>query len=236
MQQPNRQRLRIAFYNNLPAGKTGHQDTDTYNTQLQTARLLQSLGHRVEQIDIPMDVESMVQHFLNYYGFFSYMMAHWSRFTLKAKMDRSLLEPFTIGLADRFRANKMQLPGSIRAMRKMAEQAEQLFEKYDVLMTPVLSHKTPKIGYFSPQLSSVEITKRAVDFASYTGLNNVTGSPAISLPLGTDTDGMPIGVHFSAPYGQDKRLIELAYELEAAQPFKMMYDAAAQPAASASNC
>ena len=236
VQQPNRQRLRIAFYNNLPAGKTGHQDTDTYNTQLQTARLLQSLGHRVEQIDIPMDVESMVQHFLNYYGFFSYMMAHWSRFTLKAKMDRSLLEPFTIGLADRFRANKMQLPGSIRAMRKMAEQAEQLFEKYDVLMTPVLSHKTPKIGYFSPQLSSVEITKRAVDFASYTGLNNVTGSPAISLPLGTDTDGMPIGVHFSAPYGQDKRLIELAYELEAAQPFKMMYDAAAQPAASASNC
>ena len=224
VQHPVKQRLRIAFYNNLPAGKTGNQDTDTYNTQLETAKLLQSLGHRVEQIDIPMDVESMVQYFLNYYGFFSYMMAHWSRFTLKAKMDRSLLEPFTIGLAERFRSNKTQLPASIRAMRKMAAKAEQLYEKYDVLMTPVLSHKTPKIGYFSTALSSEDITKRAVDFASYTGLNNVTGSPAISLPLGTDPEGMPVGVHFSAAHGQDQLLIELAYELEAAKPFKMMYD------------
>jgi amidase len=109
-------------------------------------------------------------------------------------------------------------------MRKMAMEAEQLFQKYDVLMTPVLSHKTPKIGYFSALLPADEITKRAVDFASYTGLNNVTGSPAISLPLGTDSEGMPLGVHFSAPHGFDQRLIELAYELEAARPFRMMYD------------
>ena len=224
VQQPCKQRLRIAFYENIPAGKTGNQDADTYNTQLETARLLESLGHKVEQIRIPMDVEAMVQYFLNYYGFFSYMMAHWSHFTLKAKMDRSLLEPFTIGLAERFRAHKMKLPASIRAMRKMAMEAEQLFQKYDVLMTPVLSHKTPKIGYFSALLPADEITKRAVDFASYTGLNNVTGSPAISLPLGTDSEGMPLGVHFTAPQGFDQRLIELAYELEAARPFRMMYD------------
>jgi len=223
VERASKARLRIAFYENIPGGKTGHQDDDTYRVQNETATLLQSLGHHVEQIQIPFDVETMVDHFLNYYGFFSYVMAHWSRFTLKAKVDLSKLEPFTLGLADRFRANKAKLPGSISTMRKMAANAENLFSKYDVLMTPVLSHKTPKIGYFSPQLSAGEITKRAVEFASYTGLNNVTGSPAISLPLGCDSEEMPIGVHFSAPYGFDQRLIELAYELEEAKPWRHLY-------------
>lgn len=225
VKEGSKQRLRIAFFENLPAGKTASQDADTYRTQKETAELLQSLGHHVEQIPFPLDVDKMVNNFLNYYGFFSYMMSHWSRLTLKTKVDRSLLEPFTTGLAERFRTNMMKLPASIRAMKKTGLESEKLFHKYDVLMSPVLSHKTPKIGYFSPQLSYEEVSKRAVDFASYTGLNNVTGAPAISLPLGLDTDGMPLGVHFSAPYGFDKRLIELAYELEAAKPWRFIYNA-----------
>ncbi|MGE0634942.1 MAG: amidase [Bacteroidia bacterium] len=225
VQHASKQRLRIAFFENLPAGKTANQDTETYRVQNETAALLQSLGHHVEQVPFPLDVETMVNHFLNYYGFFSYMMSHWPRLALKGKVDRSLLEPFTTGLADRFKANALKLPMSIRAMKRIGTESEKLFHKYDVLMSPVLSHKTPKIGYFSPQLSSEEVTKRAVDFASYTGLNNVTGAPAISLPLGVDSDGMPLGVHFSAPYGLDKRLIELAYELEEAKPWRFIYNA-----------
>ena len=225
VKEASKQRLRIAFFENLPDGKTANQDEDTYRTQKETAQLLQSLGHHVEQIPFPLDVDTMVNHFLNYYGFFSYMMSRWSRLTLKAKVDRSLLEPFTTGLAERFRTNMLKLPASIRAMRKTGLESEKLFHKYDVLMSPVLSHKTPKIGYFSPKLSYEEVSKRAVDFASYTGLNNVTGAPAISLPLGVDSDGMPLGVHFSAPYGFDKRLIELAYELEQAKPWRFIYNA-----------
>jgi amidase len=225
VKEASKHRLRIAFFENLPVGQTASQDADTYRIQKETAQLLQSLGHHVEQVPFPLDVETMVNHFLNYYGFFSYMMSHWSRLTLKAKVDRSVLEPFTIGLAERFKSNMLKLPASIRAMRKTGLESEKLFHKYDVLMSPVLSHKTPKIGYFSPQLSYEEVSKRAVDFASYTGLNNVTGAPAISLPLGVDSDGMPLGVHFSAPYGFDKRLMELAYELEEAKPWRFIYNA-----------
>ncbi len=220
----SKQRLRIVFFENLPEGKTANQDADTYRTQKETALLLESLGHHVEQIPFPLDPDIMVNHFLNYYGFFSYMMSHWSRLVLKGKVERSLLEPFTTGLAQRFKKNALKLPSDIRAMRRIGKDANKIFEKYDVVMTPVLSHKTPKIGYFSPQLSSEEVTKRAVDFASYTGLNNVTGAPAISLPLGVDSDGMPLGVHFSAPYGFDKRLLELAYELEEAKPWRFIYN------------
>lgn len=217
-------RLRIAFFENLPEGISGNQDQETYRTQLETAKLLESLGHKVEQIPFSLDIEKMVNHFLNYYGFFSYMMTRWARVTLKSKVDRSLLEPFTEGLAQRFKANAFKLPASIRTMRKIGAESEKMFENYHVIMTPVLSHKTPKIGHFSPQLSYEEVSKRAVDFASYTGLQNVTGAPAISLPLGVDSDGMPLGVQFSAPYGFDKRLLELAYQLEEAKPWGFVYN------------
>jgi amidase len=219
-----KQRLRIAFFENFPKGKIAHQDADTYNTQLETAKLLESLGHTVEQIPMPVDVDKMVEHFLNYYGFMAYMVSHWGQLTLKAKVDRSVLEPFTTGLSKRFKASAFKLPTSIRTIKKIGAETEKLLEKYDVVMSPVLAHNTPKIGYFSPQLSSEEITKRAVEFASYTGLQNVTGSPAISLPLGVNSEGMPLGVQFSAAYGNDKTLLELAYELEEAKPWRFIYE------------
>lgn len=220
----SKKRLRIAFIDNLTEGTTGRQDEDTYNLQQETAKLLESLGHQVEQVKMPIDVDSMVGHFLNYYGFLSYMSSHFGRFVFQAKVDKSQLEPFTTGLAKRFRSNALKLPRSIREMRRMGRECGKLFDDYDVVMTPVLAHKTPKIGYFSPELSYEEVTKRAIDYATYTGLYNVTGEPAISLPLGADSDGMPLGVQFAAPYGEDKRLLELAYEIEQAKPFRTMAD------------
>lgn len=218
----NSKRLRIAFIENLTEGTTGRQDEDTYQLQQKTAELLRSLGHYVEQRPLPIDVDTMVGHFLNYYGFLSYMSSHFGRMVFRSKVDRSQLEPFTTGLADRFKRNALKLPQSIREMRRMGTECSKLFQQYDVVMTPVLAHRTPKIGYFSPELPYEEVTKRAIDFATYTGLYNVTGEPAISLPLGVDSHGMPLGVQFAAPYGEDKRLIELAFELEEAQPWRTM--------------
>lgn len=221
----NKKRLRIAVVENLPEGATGRQDNDTNSVQVKTAQLLESLGHTVEQVPLPIDVDSMVGHFLNYYGFLAYMSSHFGRLVFQAKVDKSQLEPFTLGLANRFKSDKMKLPGSIRAMRNLGSECSKLFESFDVVMTPVLSHKTPKIGYFSPTLSYEEVTKRAIEFATYTGLYNVTGEPAISLPMGQDSDGMPLGVQFAAPFGQDQRLLELAFELEEANPWKLIHKA-----------
>jgi amidase len=221
---PLKKRLRIAFIENQPKGKIGYQDEDVRKTQVETARLLESLGHYVEEIPMPVDAEKMASYFLNYYGFLAYMLTHWSKVTLKAHVNRHLLEPFTEGLALRFKENALKLPSSIRVLKKTAHESAQLFQRFDVIMSPVLAHKTPKIGYFSPQLPFEEITRRAVDFAAYCGLYNVTGAPAISLPLGVDSNNMPVGVQFGAAYGNDALLLELAYQLEAARPWRMIYD------------
>jgi len=225
VQHPNKKRLRIAFFENIVPSKLGHQDEDTYRTQVETAQLLQSLGHTVEQVKVPIDIDAMSGHYLNYYGFMAYMISHWGQLVVQAKVDKSQLEPFTLGLSQYFKNNALQLPRSIRLLRESALKAEQLFGQFDVLMTPVVSHKTPKIGHFSTQLSYEEIAHRAIVYASYCGLQNVSGAPAISLPLGKCGDNMPLGVHFTAPFGHDKVLLELAYELEEAKPWKFIYNA-----------
>lgn len=220
----SKKKLRIVFFENPAAGKGAHQDDDTYRVQLETVTLLQSLGHTVVQIPLPIDVEAMTDHYLRYYGFLAYMLSHHGRLVLGAKVNHEVLEPFTLGLSKKFKDNKMMLPRSIKTLRQVGVDTEKLFDSYDVIMTPVLAHTTPEIGHFSPNLSYEEVSKRAVEFATYCGLQNITGSPAISLPLGKTENNMPIAVQFSAPFGLDQRLLELAYEMEEAKPWSFIYN------------
>jgi len=226
VKHPGKDRLRVVFFENQPAGRRGYIDDDTYRVQMETAKLLESLGHRVDRMRVPLDVDEMTWHFLNYYGFMAYLVTYWGRWVHGAEVDMAQLETFTLGLARRFRRNVLEMPQTFRVLLNAAAEIDRLFDgTYDVLMSPVGAQKTPEIGYFSPDLPYDEICRRAADFAPYTGLQNVTGSPSISLPLGTASDNMPIGVQFTAKKGEDKRLLELAYQLEAEKPWKMIHQA-----------
>lgn len=220
---PIKRKLRIGYVNNLSSGNIGYQHAETRAAQDATAAMLEQLGHSVEPFDIPIVIDEMVHHFLNYYGFIAYMSTRFSRFSLKAHINIEELEPFTNGLAQRFRKNLNQFPKSLASMRKLREMADSVFAKYDVMLSPVLAHPTPQIGYFSTKLTFDEVCKRAVNFATYNGLYNVTGYPSIALPLHFDSNGMPIGIQFSASYGQDQLLLELALQLEESKPFKQLF-------------
>lgn len=223
VQNPNKKKLKILTFENIAAGKIGHADADTYNAIEKTATLLQSLGHEVERTALSIDIDAISPHFLNYYGLFAFLYSRLSRVLFEAKMDISQLEPFSTGLAQQFRKNIFSIPKSLKLLKQAAATIESNFEKYDLIMTPVVSQEVTKIGYFDVTLPYEEISRRAVSFAPYTGLQNISGAPAISLPLGTSSNGLPIGIHFSAQTGQDKLLLEFAYEMEQAQPWKFVY-------------
>ena len=218
-------RLKIVFFDNIPDGKLGHQDEATYNTQLTTAKLLSSLGHEVDHLAFPpFDISALSTDFLNYYGMLAFALSSMGRLVLDSKPDMSQLEPFTLGLSNQFKRNFMGIRKSIKRLQAAGRTMEAYFDKYDIIMTPVLAHSVPPIGHFSPGLSYEEVSQRAVSFASFTGMQNISGSPAMSIPSGTSDEGLPIGMHFIAPFGQERRLIELAYEIEEAKPWKFVYN------------
>ncbi len=87
---------------------------------------------------------------------------------------------------------------------------------FDILCTPVLNGTPPPIGWLS---DPVEGLTRVTSIMQYTAQFNVTGQPAISLPLWWSDDGLPMGIQFVAPFGRDDLLIRLAAQLEAARPW-----------------
>lgn len=225
VKEPLKKRLKVAFIESSLPGEPGHLDEDTNRVLLETAALLESLGHYVEQIRIPVDIDEMRTHYLNYYGFMAFMLTKMGRLMVKTKIDTDNLEPFSYGLSNTFMRNILDFPKSVSTLKNtMANLEETLMGKYDILLTPVTSISTPEIGYLSPLLSSKEILKRASYYAPFPGMQNVSGSPAISLPVGRDSKGLPLGMQFAAAFGQDALLLELAYELETAQQWKHLYE------------
>ncbi len=86
---------------------------------------------------------------------------------------------------------------------------------HDLLLTPVLATPPPQIGY----LSGLEGGMRVRDLLQFTAQFNVTGQPAISLPLYWTADGLPVGVQLVAGFGREDMLVRVAAQLEAAQPW-----------------
>jgi amidase len=225
VKDPLKRRLKVAIMENPAAGQAGSVDEDTYRVMMETVALLDSLGHEVEQIKIPVDMGEMMKHYLNYYGFLAFMMTRFGKLIVKAPVNLSEVEPFTYGLANLFKKNIFDFPTSVNTLKNIVPELEkQIFDQFDILLTPVTSIRTPEIGYLSPLLSSKEILKRSSFYAPFPGMQNATGAPALALPMGRDSRGLPLGMQFSAALGQDALLLELAFEIEAAQPWKHLFE------------
>ena len=91
---------------------------------------------------------------------------------------------------------------------------------FDLFLTPTLSTPPPPLGFFDPAATDpLTAGARASQFAAFTSPFNLTGQPAISLPLEWNAAGLPIGVQLVAAYGREDLLIRVAAALEAARPW-----------------
>jgi amidase len=98
--------------------------------------------------------------------------------------------------------------------RRMAD----WWNDYDLLVTPTVGAPPPELGWFTSGGAESE-GQRVVSFIPYTAQFNMTGQPAISLPLHWTPDGLPVGVQLVAPFGREDLLIRVAAQLEHAAPW-----------------
>jgi amidase len=107
-----------------------------------------------------------------------------------------------------------------RATRKAAE----FHRTYDVWLSATLGTPPVKLGTFDmderdPQKSFAPL----IDYVPFTAMQNVTGQPAINMPLYWNKQGLPVGVQFVGRYGDELTLLKLAAELETAAPWAERY-------------
>lgn len=191
---------------------------------MKTAALLEELGHRVTEIDNPIP-EQFMGDFLLYWSLLSFALVRGGRRMFGAGFDRTRLDNLTLGLEAHAARNLHRLPLATARLARTRRITARLAREYDVVLTPTLAEPPPRIGHLDPTADYDQIIDRLIDWVAFTPLQNATGDPAISLPLGRSEQGLPIGMMFASTVGHEARLLELAYELEQAQPWPRIRDA-----------
>ncbi|HEY9302773.1 MAG TPA: amidase [Mycobacterium sp.] len=219
VQHPGKQRLRIAV---ITRSLLRECSTEVRELTLKTAGLLEELGHRVDHVEKPPVPTSFASDFVLYWGLLAFGQIRISKSA--PGFDRSRLDNLTLGLDRLARRNLHRLPLALMRLRGTRRYTARFARTYDVVLTPTLADETPPIGYLDPTADYQQIIDRLENWVAYTPLHNVTGEPAISLPLAESANGLPVGMMFSADMGAEARLLELAYEIEQARPWARIQD------------
>ncbi len=187
-----------------------------------TAELLKGLGHEVVPRDLPVDQRALWASQNSFSG------ANYAA-GMKRLLDRIGRQPEPDeleGLTWASWKGGQRTTGEAtmwdaQELRMLARQAMQLYEEFDVFLTPTLAAPPPKLGYLSPVLNAPrDIGRRNGEFFPFCGPANMTGQPSISLPLAMSADGLPMGMMFTARYADEATLFRLAAQLEKEAPWK----------------
>ena len=215
--------LRVAFSTKKLDGTPLH--ADCVAAAKAAAKLCEQQGHHVEEASPVLDQATLIPSF----------MALWSA-NLVAGVDavammtgqepaRQLFEGLTWGLyqAGKSVAASNYLMAKV-AMQQAARGAAVFHETYDVWLSATLGLPPVKLGVFDmEETDPVKSFAPLIDYVPFTAMQNVTGQPAINLPLHWNKDGLPIGVQFVGRFGDEVTLLKLAAQLEKAAPWAHHY-------------
>jgi amidase len=173
--------------------------------------LLTELGHEVEDVTMPWTGDLVPQ--------FETLWAAMATLTPVAPDREERLRPLTRWLRDRGNAvNAPALFYAQAALQSAVRAALPVTERYDVILQPTLAQPPVPIGYFD-DVDPEENFERQKRFTPFTSVYNVSGQPAVSVPLHWTEGGLPIGVMLVGRMSDEATLIALSAQLEAARPW-----------------
>jgi amidase len=213
-------RLRIGVLTDNPLGGSPVEQPCVDATRA-AAGLLESLGHDVDD-DYPKSFgdPALVDTFTTLWS--STLLADltkWERLVGRS-VTADDVEPLTWQLAEFGRsASALQLLEAYAGVNDFTVATATWWEDHDLLLTPTLGQLPVALGTFHTPEEPILGYARAADFVPFTPAFNVTGQPAISLPLHETPEGLPVGVQLVAAFGREDLLLRVAAQLEQAQPW-----------------
>lgn len=189
------------------------------------ARLCMELGHEVEEASPEVNSGVLFKSFGQVMtAYLGWNIAAWQRRT-GCEPTEADFEPVTWRM---YQHSKEQSASDYllawQDLQGCCRQFGDFFSNYDLWLTPTLAQPPVPLGYFEySHATRMQHIAHLGDFTGFTLIANVTGQPAVSLPMHWTTDpsgaGLPVGVQLMAPYGDEARLIRLAAQLEQARPW-----------------
>ena len=211
--------LRIAFVTTSPNGVP--VDPECVTATREAAELLESLGHKVQEVELEAD-PGYVENFINVWiGAIEDELNMWSRISGQ-EIDPERLEPLSRQMYDISKAlTATAYLGSLDWLHQYSRGVVSMWGEIDVLVTPTLALRPIEIGALRPKEGEqpLQMLLNAAAFVPFTPVWNVTGQPAVSLPLHESEDGLPVGVQLVGPPAGEELLISLSAQLEEARPW-----------------
>jgi amidase len=234
-------RLRIGFTAASPIGTEVHPEAVAAVSE--AAKLLGSLGHEVEEAAPEIDGASLAKAFLYiYFGQVPAMVAQ-ARAAGARTSDFEFLTRLlaTLGGA----TSAATLTAQLLKWNEFARALARFHQRYDLLLTPTLAHSPIRHGQGDPTAAEEmvlnlldrvgllaplaraglldgtidKIARDSLQYVPFTQLANLTGTPAMSVPLHWTAEGLPLGVQFVARFNEEDRLMQLAAQLEMTRPW-----------------
>lgn len=212
--------LRIGVAKAPPLPFPVHQDCEFAVDR--TTMLLESLGHHVEQIDLPkIDPNAL----LNAQGVVLNANIAATLDEIGAARGKKLeardVERATWARSERAaKATSADYAAAMTTLHHVGRAMGMLTERVDVIVQPALAKPPLKLGVLDMDREDLGgLFRDLLSFIPFTGLYNISGQPSMSVPLHWNSAGLPIGVMFSAAYGCEDVLFQLAGQLERAQPW-----------------
>lgn len=215
--------LKIGFTTVSPAGEPVH--SDCVKAVHEAAKMCEAMGHSVEEKPIAYDWEIMFNAMTDIFCYPCTIGAEELEARTGVKAGPGNFEARTLAMLAH--CKQLTIADFTRHLRELAAICHQVghyFTQYDVFISPVVNQPPLPIGQLNGDEPGITVQRWFEqifsEFASFTPIFNATGQPAISLPLYHSDMGLPIGVQFAAPHGDDATLFQLAGQLEQAMPWK----------------
>ncbi len=214
---PSAHRRRIGVHTTSFSG--AKPSPDVCNAVELAIHRCQELGHEVVEASPPLESESFWRFFKILWG--AYPSERVREAEAAGVNPEDVFEPWTISLAEHFLSQTQEArSAAVEYVNKVKIDIARWFDDFDIMMCPVLSEKALPLNAYGADRPFDELWGRLENFMPYTAQHNAAGTPAMSVPTYYSPDGFPIGVQFAAGIGNEKMLLELAFELEAAFPWR----------------
>jgi amidase len=191
----------------------------------ETAKLLESLGHHVEEASPVVDSGMLMTSFMPIWAAGLAMLIDGTAMLTQRTPHESDFEGLTWGL---YQMGKQITAAQYQMcwfqVHAISRQIAQFHQTYDVWLTTTLGAPVVRNGTFDfHEKEPMKAFAPIIDYLPVTAISNATGAPAISLPLAWAQNGTPIGLHFAGRFGDETTLLKLAGQLEKAKPWADKY-------------